>query len=53
MIMSKKLYNSPLIEVEKIDLSTSILLESPVVPVPPHPGAPVHWKEPVHRTPVF
>jgi len=33
--MKKKLYNSPLIEVEKIDLSTSILVESPTLPLPP------------------
>lgn len=35
--MKRKQYNSPLVEVESIDLERSILLDSPVVPVPPHP----------------
>ena len=41
--MEKKLYNSPLIEVETIRLSKCLLDGSPVPdpkPVPPHPGAP-------------
>lgn len=38
--MKKKIYNSPLIEVEQISL-TGILMESPDTPTPPiHPGAP-------------
>lgn len=51
--MEKKLYNAPLMEVSQINLSSCILDGSPtpdpdpVIPVPPHPGAPKR------RTPVF
>lgn len=41
--MEKKLYISPLTEVEKINLSSCLLDGSPIpepTPVPPHPGAP-------------
>ena len=48
--MKKKLYNTPLTEVQHIGLSVSVLAGSPpegMDPVPPiHPGAP-------RRTPVF
>lgn len=36
--MEKKRYNSPLMEVETISLSSSILTESPTPVVPPHPS---------------
>ncbi len=51
--MEKKLYIAPLMEVSQINLSSCILDGSPtpdpdpVIPVPPHPGAPKR------RTPVF
>jgi hypothetical protein len=47
--MEKKIYITPLMEVEQINLSKCLLDGSPVdpLPVPPHPGAPMH------RTPVF
>ena len=55
VIMEKKLYISPLMEVETISLSSCLLDVSPALPVPPFgpSGAPKHWKEPVRRTPVF
>lgn len=49
--MEKKIYITPLMEVEQINLSKCLLDGSPVTPsptpVPPHPGAPMR------RTPVF
>lgn len=39
--MEKKIYTTPLMEVEKISLSWCLLDGSPkVTPVPPQPGAP-------------
>ncbi len=41
--MEKKIYSSPLVEVEAINLSKCLLDASPAAtptPVPPHPGAP-------------
>lgn len=46
--MEKKQYISPLMEVEKINLSSCILDGSPVKPVPPHPGG-----APAHRAPTL
>ncbi len=46
--MAKKIYSTPLMEVEQVNLSSCLLDVSPIVPVPPHPGAPQR-----HRTPVF
>ena len=48
--MAKKIYSTPLMEVEQVNLSSCLLDGSPIVPppVPPHPGAPQR-----HRTPVF
>ena len=50
-IMEKRLYNSPLVEVEQINL-TGMLMESPVTPTKPTPppgpaGIPSrkHWTE--------
>ena len=43
VIMEKKVYNSPQIEVEKINLSAAVLVGSPEdtpMPDPSHPGAP-------------
>ena len=40
MVMEKKIYTTPLMEVEKISLSRCLLEGSSVAPVPPHPGAP-------------
>ena len=40
MVMEKRIYATPLVEVEKISLSQCLLAGSPVAPVPPHPGAP-------------
>jgi hypothetical protein len=53
--MEKKIYMTPLMEVETISLSRCLLDGSPTHPIPPlGPGlAPARWKEPVHRTPVF
>ncbi len=49
--MKKKIYNTPLTEVEKIYLGVSVLAGSPPdgtdPATPPHPGAPKR------RTPVF
>ena len=53
--MEKKLYSSPLTEVTKVNMTGNVLTGSPdtPTPVPPHPGAPRRWKEPVQLTPVF
>ena len=46
--MEKKVYMMPLIEVEKINLSTAVLIGSPTdsdpMPDPSHPGAPKYTK---------
>lgn len=38
--MEKKIYMSPLVEVEKVKLGVSLLFVSPD-PLPPHPGFPI------------
>lgn len=54
-LAAKKLYISPLTEVTKINMVSTVLTGSSEVPVPvpPHPGAPARGKATVHRTPVF
>ena len=36
--MKKKIYSIPQVEVEQINMCNTLLTESPVAPVPPHPG---------------
>ena len=36
--MKKKIYSIPQVEVEQINMCNTLLTESPVEPVPPHPG---------------
>lgn len=45
--MEKKIYITPLMEVQQINLTQCLLDGSPIIPVPPHPGAPGR------RSPVF
>ena len=49
--MEKKVYISPLMEVEQINLSKCLLDGSPVVD--PHPVPPLGPGAPKRRTPVF